>query len=127
MRAAMAKKTKSLPSPHGQKIAFQCKNCGAVEPAEAAGENDVPLACHICRAGVHFNPDGTKVYVPENWIKLADLSDAQLAKGHHVHGLKRAHVAKHKGIAKVHTHGIVKDGEVIKGKDVNVTANSASR
>lgn len=124
----MAKKSKPLiaGSPHGPKIAFQCKNCGAVEPAEAAGENDVPLACHVCRHGVHYNPDGTRQYVPENWIKLADLSDAQLAKGFHVHGLKREHVVAHKGEAKVHPHGIVKDGKVIQGKNVSVEARSAS-
>lgn len=107
----MAKKaaSKEAPTPKREKMAFQCKNCGAVEPASAAGENDVPLACHVCRAGVHYNPDGTRTYKPENWIKLADLSDAQLAKGHHVHGLKPEHVVAHKGKTKVVPHGIVQE------------------
>lgn len=84
-----------------KKFAFQCKNCGAIEPAEAAGENEVPAACHACRRGVRYavHPDGTgfdKIYEPENWIKLADLSPEDLAKDFHRHGLKPEHVGAHK-------------------------------
>lgn len=83
------------------KFAFQCKNCGAVEPAEAAGENEVPSACHVCRHGVSYevHPDGTgfdKVYAPDNWIKLAELKPEELAKDFHRHGLKPEHVVAHK-------------------------------
>lgn len=45
------------------KYAFKCKNCGTLEIAEAAGENPVPRACRICRAG-----DGD----PSNWITLPE-------------------------------------------------------
>lgn len=81
-------------------MAFQCRNCGAVEPAEAAGDNELPSACHACRAGVKWEIiDGQphKVFHPENWIKLADLSEKDLAKGFDVHGLKPEHVVAHKG------------------------------
>jgi len=80
------------------KIAFKCKNCGAVAPAGHAGENDVPAACVSCRAGVKFeaNPDGvgfTITHQPENWIKLWELSDAELKKA----GLTRNQIEEHKG------------------------------
>src|SRR4029077_13020137 len=59
------------------KYAFQCKNCGTLETAEAAGDNPVPRACRICRAGVRFEmaADGSGFSViedPDNWIVLAD-------------------------------------------------------
>lgn len=87
-------------------MAFQCRNCGATEPAGAAGDNAVPGACHVCRAGVEYviHPGGTgfdRVFHPENWIVLADLSDKELAKDFPRHGLKPddvvAHKAKHAG------------------------------
>ena len=82
------------------KFAFQCKNCGALEPKEAAGENPVPAACHVCRKGVKFivSEDGTsvtKTYEPDNWIVLADLSAAQLKKDFHRHGLTSDRVEAH--------------------------------
>jgi len=84
------------------KFAFQCNHCGAIEPAEAAGENPVPFACHVCRHGVRYEmaPDGTGFTVirePENWVVLADLSDKELAKDfQRLHGLTRANVVAHK-------------------------------
>lgn len=86
--------------PERPKMAFQCANCGAVEPADAAGENEVPSACHACRAGVEWTIiDGQphKVYHPENWIKLAELDAKELEKGHHLHGLTAENVVAHKG------------------------------
>ncbi len=82
------------------KFAFQCQNCGAVEPAGAAGDNAKPGACHVCRHGVKYevHPDGTGFNViqqPENWIVLADLEPGELAKDFHRHGLKPENVAKH--------------------------------
>lgn len=81
-------------------FAFQCKHCGAVEPADAAGENAVPRACHSCRHGVKFevNPDGTGFTVvddPSNWIILADLSDEELAEDFARHGLTKSNVTRH--------------------------------
>jgi hypothetical protein len=82
------------------KFAFQCKNCGAVEPAEAAGDNAVPGACHACRHGVKFevNEDGTGFTVlrdPDNWIVLADLDEKELAKDFKRHGLKSEDIERH--------------------------------
>jgi hypothetical protein len=84
--------------PQRPKMAFQCRNCGAVEPPDAAGDNEVPSACHVCRAGVEWKLiDGQphKVYHPENWIKLAELTPPELAKGFVFHGLKPENVVKH--------------------------------
>jgi len=66
-------------------FAFQCKHCGALEPAAAAGENEVPHACHVCGHGVKFEVDASgtnvnKVYEPDNWLVLADASQEELAK-----------------------------------------------
>ena len=36
-----------------------------------------------------------KVYHPENWIKLADLSPKELAKGQGIHGLTAGDVEPH--------------------------------
>lgn len=92
----MAEATRELP-----KFAFQCKHCGAVEPAEAAGENALPRACHACRHGMKFevHPDGTgfsMIDQPENWIVLADLTEKELAADFHRHGLKPDRVTRHK-------------------------------
>jgi hypothetical protein len=83
-------------------FAFQCKNCGAVEPAEAAGDNALPSACHICRHGVKYalNEDGTGFTVtldPSNWIVLADLSPEELATGFDKHGLTAENIVRHAG------------------------------
>jgi hypothetical protein len=111
----MAKK-KAKSASVTRKKAFQCDTCKAVFPAEIAGDNDVPLACPHCRAGLMFRPDGTKEFHPENWIKLADLSAAELGKGFHVHGLKPTDVAKHTGHkARVTPTGIVHGKEPIIG------------
>lgn len=80
------------------KFAFQCKNCGALEPAEAAGENAVPLACHVCRAGVGWKiVEGQPVreFHPENWIVLADLTPEQLAADFGRHGITHDRVVRH--------------------------------
>jgi phage FluMu protein Com len=34
--------------------AFRCKNCGHLVHAEHAGENELPHACPVCKAGVAF-------------------------------------------------------------------------
>ena len=83
------------------KFAFQCKHCGAVESAEAAGDNPVPGACHNCRHGVRYemNSDGTGFTVvrePENWIILAELSQKDLAADFKRHGLTPDQVSEHK-------------------------------
>lgn len=62
-----------------QEFAFKCKHCGALEPLSAAGENDLPSACHICRHGVKFamNSDGTGFTVtldPDNWEVIGNAS-----------------------------------------------------
>ncbi|SRR6266478_2400158 len=106
------------------KFAFQCRNCGTVEPAGSAGENPVPGACHVCRHGVKFkvSEDGTgfeKIYEPENWIVLAELTDKQLAADFYRHGLKRDRVATHSPKFK---H--MPDGKVV-GKTVIVTASES--
>lgn len=80
-------------------FAFQCKNCGAIEPAEAAGDNELPSACHICRHGVKYsmNEDGTGFTVtlhPENWIVLADVPSGELPQGLTAEEIVR-HVGKH--------------------------------
>jgi len=51
------------------KFAFKCNNCGALAPASAAGENELPRSCRICGYG-DDNPD--------NWLVLADLTEKQL-------------------------------------------------
>jgi hypothetical protein len=86
--------------PQELKHAFQCKHCGSIAPAEAAGDNALPHACHVCRHGVRFevSADGTnvnKVFVPENWIVLADLSPEELAKNFNIHGLTPDKVSRH--------------------------------
>lgn len=60
-----------------QTFAFKCKHCGNLEPLEAAGDNDLPSACRICRHGVKFemSPDGTGFSVildPDNWEVIGD-------------------------------------------------------
>jgi hypothetical protein len=92
---------KPAESPAPPKYAFQCKNCGALEPAGAAGDNAVPSQCHVCRAGVEFklHPGGTgfdRILKPENWIVLADLDEKQLKADFHRHGLTADRVARHK-------------------------------
>lgn len=81
-----------------QTFAFQCKHCGAMEPAEAAGDNDLPSACHICRHGVKFemNSDGTGFTVtldPDNWIVLGE---ARKGKGSAPQGARVEVSAKEK-------------------------------
>jgi hypothetical protein len=103
-----------------EKMAFQCRNCGAVAPAGAAGDNDLPHACHICRHGIKYivSEDGTHVdkqHDPKNWIVLADLSPEELAKDFHRHGLKAKDVVKHKGVKPVNL-------TVFRGKHVAVEA-----
>ena len=65
------------------KYAFQCKNCGHLEPAGVAGEREKPRACSICGAGIKHtvNEAGTQhsqVEDPDNWIVLADATDKEL-------------------------------------------------
>lgn len=38
---------------HGP-VAFRCKKCGHLCPAEHAGENVLPHSCPVCKAGVSF-------------------------------------------------------------------------
>ena len=75
--------------------AFRCMNCGALEPAEAAGDNPLPGACHICGHGVRFDPlTGAKSYVPENWDVLAELSAGRRAEILKFHRLDESAIAK---------------------------------
>jgi hypothetical protein len=104
----------ALPMPdeitNKHRFAFKCQTCGALEPAETAGQNEVPGACHICRSGVELTmgQDGfTVTHHPENWIKLWELSARELA----AHGL-------HKEDVVAHTH----KGKLPKGKALDVTA-----
>lgn len=101
--------------------AFRCKNCGHIESADAAGENDLPHACSCCGAGVvhapHMKklseelarPDCTverrlqiakelvkvnndpKVLDPSNWECLCDMPPERLKEL----GLKKEQVVKH--------------------------------
>ena len=65
-----------------EKYAFRCKNCGALETSEQAGERDFPAACRICGHGVRYDPlTGDKEYLnEENWTVLSDLSSEELEK-----------------------------------------------
>ena len=66
--------------------AFKCRNCGALEEPQIAGENEVPTACHICGRGVSYDPvTGIRQMHPENWIILADLEGEDLAALHEFH------------------------------------------
>lgn len=83
-----------------REYAFQCKHCDALETRDAAGDNSVPGACHVCRHGVRYKAhedrtDFDKVFEPEKWIILADLSEKQLAADFHRHGLTPAKVVRH--------------------------------
>ena len=78
-------------------FAFRCKNCNTLETAEYAGERDVPIKCATCGAGVSFDKQGVKTEDPDNWIVLADLSDAELKKVTAYHG--DIEVEKHTPIA----------------------------
>lgn len=70
--------------------AFRCRNCNSLEPAELAGERDVPIKCPTCGAGVTWTIDAggnpIRTENPENWIVLADLSDDELEEVTDFHG-----------------------------------------
>jgi hypothetical protein len=66
--------------------AFKCRNCGTLEPPDAAGELEVPAKCHICGKGAHYDTDtGVRVLDPDNWITLADLEGKELDDLHEFH------------------------------------------
>lgn len=72
-----------MANPNDDKIeyAFQCQNCNSFEGPDAAGELEVPTACHICGKGVTFDEvTGARILEPDNWIVLADLTEAQQNK-----------------------------------------------
>jgi hypothetical protein len=93
--------------------AFRCKNCGRIEHAEHAGENDVPHACTVCGKGVTFTADADlaeqarkdkkqviepmpgyfKIIDTENWEVLADAKPDRLKQL----GIEPKHVVKHNG------------------------------
>lgn len=81
----------------GAGIAFKCANCGRLEGPEHAGENrEIPAQCRVCGAGVHPDPaTGKWVSDPENWIKLADLPEEELAPHLEVHGLTIDDIVAH--------------------------------
>lgn len=80
-----------------QKYAFRCRNCGHLEEAGQAGERSVPAACRVCGHGVAFDPvTGIKTYDEDNWLVLADASDAELNKVYKHHGISKSDIAKHK-------------------------------
>lgn len=74
--------------------AFRCKNCGKIETADHAGENNVPAACRVCGHGISFDPrNGQKKLEPANWEILADAAPERLAEL----GLAPDGVARHAG------------------------------
>lgn len=76
--------------------AFRCKNCNALEAAGAAGEREVPAACHQCGYGVHFDPvTGIKGYDTDNWIVLASLSPEKLKPILDFHKFEAKEIEKH--------------------------------
>ena len=80
------------------KYAFQCRNCGALEKAEQAGENEVPGACSKCGFGIEYKASGPNFSIvrkPENWIVLADLKPEELAKDFKRHGITHEQVERH--------------------------------
>jgi predicted nucleic acid-binding Zn-ribbon protein len=74
-------------------LAFRCKTCGHLHPAEHAGESDLPHGCVVCGAGVAFSPRGIKSLDPDNWEVLADATPERLEEL----GLESKHVARHEG------------------------------
>lgn len=77
------------------KFAFRCRNCGALEPPEAAGERELPGACHICGHGVRFDPlTGVKSYDATNWDVLTELPPAERDRLLKFHRLEAAAFVK---------------------------------
>lgn len=77
------------------KFTFRCRNCGALEPAEAAGENARPGACHVCGHGVRFDPlTGAKSYVIDNWDVLTELPAVERDRILKFHRLEVSDLAK---------------------------------
>lgn len=74
------------------KLAFRCKKCGRVHTSDDAAEAKHPHACQVCGAGVTFLPNGTKVFDPDNWESLADLTSERLAEL----GLHSSNIEHHK-------------------------------
>ena len=71
--------------PYQDKPAFRCKNCGHLESAEHAGENETPAACSVCGAGITFSVRGIKNLMPENWevLHLAETERLKQLGLHH--------------------------------------------
>lgn len=77
------------------KFAFRCRNCGALEPPEAAGENSTPGACHVCGHGVRFDElTGAKSYDRDNWQVLTELPPGERDKLLKFHRLEASDLVK---------------------------------